>query len=94
LSVPDKELVYATQGATQGAILATPIRKAAWHTRPSWFVIASNDHMIAPDQQRSTAERMKSKTLTLPTSHLPMISQPEKVAEFIAAAIASLNTGG
>ena len=93
LSDSDKELVYATQGATQGAILATPIRKAAWHTRPSWFVIASNDHMIAPEQERSTAERMKSKTLTLSASHLPMISQPEKVAEFIVAAAASLNTG-
>jgi pimeloyl-ACP methyl ester carboxylesterase len=93
LSASDKELVYATQGATQGAILGTPIKKAAWHTRPSWFVIASNDHMIAPDQQRATAQRMKSKTLTLPTSHLPMISQPEKVAEFIVAAAASISRG-
>jgi hypothetical protein len=46
--------------------------------------------MISPDQERSTAERMKSKTITLPTSHVPMISQPAKVAEFIAEAAASL----
>jgi hypothetical protein len=37
LSASDNDLVYATQGATQGAILGTPIRKAAWHTRPSWL---------------------------------------------------------
>jgi pimeloyl-ACP methyl ester carboxylesterase len=92
LSAAEKELVYATQGATQGAILGTPIKRAAWHTRPSWFVVASNDRTISPDQERSTAERMKSTTITLPTSHVPMISQPEKVAEFIAGAAASLST--
>lgn len=92
LSEWDKALVYATQGATQGAILGTPIRKAAWRSRPSWFVIAANDRMISPDQERSTAERMNSRTLTLASSHLPMISQPEKVADFIAAAAASLST--
>jgi len=90
LSPPDNDLVYATRGATQGAILSTPIGKAAWHNRPSWFIIASNDRMIAPDQERTTADRMKSKTITLPTSHLPMISQPQKVADFIAEAAASI----
>jgi hypothetical protein len=34
---------------------------------------------------------MKARTLSLPTSHVPMISQPEKVAEFIAKAAASLS---
>ena len=54
-------------------ILATPIGKAAWHSKPSWFVIASNDHAIAPEQEASTAERMGAKTLTLASSHLPML---------------------
>jgi pimeloyl-ACP methyl ester carboxylesterase len=91
LSASDKELVYATQGATQGAILGTVIKTAAWRTRPSWFVIASDDRTISPDQERSTAERMKAKTITLPTSHVPMLSQPEKVADFIAEAAASFS---
>jgi pimeloyl-ACP methyl ester carboxylesterase len=91
LSQADKELVFAVQGATQGAILATPIKKAAWKNKPSWFVIAENDHAIAPEQEKSTAQRMKSKTLTLPTSHLPMLSQPQKVADFIIEAAASLD---
>jgi pimeloyl-ACP methyl ester carboxylesterase len=82
--------VYSVQGATQGAILATPITKAAWHTKPSWFVIASNDRTIAPEQEINTAKRMGAKTLTLPTSHVPMLSQPEKVAEFVIEAAASI----
>lgn len=90
LTPAEKELVLAAQGATQGAILATPIGKAAWHAKPSWFVIASNDHAIAPEQEASTAQRMGSKMLTLASSHLPMLSQPDKVAAFIIEAAGSL----
>jgi pimeloyl-ACP methyl ester carboxylesterase len=82
--------VLATQGATQGAILATPIKAAAWHAKPSWFVIASNDRTISPEQEMSTAKRMGAKTLTLPTSHVPMLSQPQKVADFVIEAAGSL----
>jgi pimeloyl-ACP methyl ester carboxylesterase len=89
---PDlQSLVFATQGATHGSVLGTPIKTAAWHTKPSWFVIAANDRMISPDQEKDTAQRMGAKTLTLPTSHLAMLSQPEKVASFVIDAAASLD---
>jgi hypothetical protein len=45
--------------------------------------------MISPDQEKDTAKRMGAKTLTLPTSHLPMLSQPAKVADFVIEAAAS-----
>jgi pimeloyl-ACP methyl ester carboxylesterase len=90
---PDlQSLVFATQGATNGAVLGTQIKTAAWHAKPSWFVIAANDRMISPDQERDTAKRMGAKTLTLPTSHLAMLSQPEQVANFVIEAAASLDT--
>jgi pimeloyl-ACP methyl ester carboxylesterase len=90
LPAEETSIMFATQGATQGAILATTITTAAWRTKPSWFVIASNDRTISPEQEKATAERMGAKTLTLPTSHVPMLSRPEEVAEFIAEAAASL----
>jgi pimeloyl-ACP methyl ester carboxylesterase len=90
LSPAEKKLMLATQSATQGALLGTPIKAAAWHTKPSWFVIASNDRTIAPEQEISTAKRMGAKTLTLASSHVPMLSQPEKVANFMMEAAASL----
>ena len=62
-------------------------------TKPSWFVIAEQDRAIDPEQERSTAHRTGAKTMTLPTSHLPMLSQPDKVAEFVIAAAASLSDG-
>jgi pimeloyl-ACP methyl ester carboxylesterase len=90
LSAEEKNTMFATQGATQGAVLATPITKAAWRAKPSWVVISENDRMIAPEQQRSTAKRMKAKTLSLPTSHVAMLAKPKEVAEFIISAAASL----
>jgi pimeloyl-ACP methyl ester carboxylesterase len=88
LSLAEQTEMIATQGATQGAVLGAPITTAAWRTKPSWFVISSNDRMIDPAQERDTAKRMNSKTLTLPTSHVPMLSRPKEVAAFIADAAA------
>jgi hypothetical protein len=47
--------------------------------------------MISPDQEKDTAQRMGAKMLTLTASHLVMLSQPEKVANFIIEAAASLD---
>ena len=90
LTIEEQKLIIATQSATQGALLATPIKHAAWHTKPSWFVIASNDRAIAPEQEKSTAQRMKAKTLTLASSHLPMLSHPRQVADFVIEAATTL----
>jgi pimeloyl-ACP methyl ester carboxylesterase len=90
LSPEEKSLVLATQSATQGAVLGAPIKTAAWRSKPNWFVISEHDRMISPEQEKSTAQRMGAKTLTLPTSHLPMLSQPQKVADFVIEAAASL----
>ncbi|WP_263381198.1 alpha/beta hydrolase [Granulicella arctica] len=86
VALADRTLMIATQVPTQGAALGAPITTAAWRTKPSWFVVAANDRMIAPEQERVTAKRMNAKTLTLSTSHVPMISKPHEVADFITNA--------
>jgi hypothetical protein len=53
--------------------------------------IASNDRAIAPEQEISTAKRMGAKTLTLASSHLPMLSHPEQVADFVIEAQSTYN---
>lgn len=88
LPLAEKTELIATQTPTQGAALGAPITTAAWRTKPSWFVIASNDRMIAPEQETATAKRMNSKTLTLPSSHVAMLAMPREVAAFIAHAAA------
>jgi len=94
LSPAEKDLLLATQTPTQGAVLGATISTAAWHSKPSWFVIAANDRMISPEQERVTAKRMNSRTLTLPTSHVPMLSKPKEVAEFIGSAASGKSDTG
>ena len=89
LSLEERQTMVSTQAPTQGAILSTTIKAAAWRSKPSWFVIASDDRTISPEQERATAKRMGAKTLTLSTSHVAMLAEPGKVAEFITEAAAS-----
>jgi pimeloyl-ACP methyl ester carboxylesterase len=88
LSLEDQQIAVATQGPVQSAVLGTKTTMAAWHTKPSWFIVASNDRTVSPEQQKMTAKRMAAKTLTLRTSHVPMLTMPKEVANFILEAAA------
>jgi pimeloyl-ACP methyl ester carboxylesterase len=82
----ERTTMIATQAPTQGAALGAPITTAAWHTKPTWFIVAENDRMISPQQERDSAKKMNATVLTLPTSHVPMLSKPNAVADFMALA--------
>jgi pimeloyl-ACP methyl ester carboxylesterase len=58
----------------------------AWKTKPSWFLLAEEDRMIAPETQRYMAERMGAKIRTHRVDHSPMHSAPEVVIEVILEA--------
>ena len=81
-----------TQRATQGAILAMRITTTVWHTKLSWVVISGNDRAISPDQQRSTAKRMKLIRSPCVQAHLAMLAKPTEVARFTIDAAASLGS--
>jgi len=82
LTPGETDIVAAKQGQTNGNVFKTPLHNAAWKSKPSSYIV-SNYKTIHPDEERDTAKRLNAKTLTLPTSHVPMLSPPEKVAEFI-----------
>lgn len=82
----ERELILVTQGPQAFSALQEKVTHAAWKTRPSWYVVAGNDRMINPDLERSLAKKIGATTLELNTSHVPMLSQPERVAAFIAEA--------
>jgi pimeloyl-ACP methyl ester carboxylesterase len=58
----------------------------AWRTKPSWFLLAEEDRMIAPETQRYMAQRMGAKILTHNVDHSPMHTAPEVVAGVILEA--------
>jgi pimeloyl-ACP methyl ester carboxylesterase len=92
LTPQEKMTLLATQTPTLGAALGTPITEAAWHTKPTWFVVAADDQMISPQQEKDSAKKMKAQTLVVVSSHVPMLSHPKEVADFIAAAASGTAT--
>jgi hypothetical protein len=68
------------------AALAAPVTVAAWKTKPSWYVVATEDGAIAPELLRSTARRIGAETTEVPGSHVVFLTQPKAVADVIDAA--------
>jgi pimeloyl-ACP methyl ester carboxylesterase len=90
ISADEADIVFATQGPLAVRCFSDAISKAAWRSKPSWYIVAAHDETIPPDVERDSASRMSAETLVLQSSHVPMLSQPEVVVEFIASAAATL----
>ena len=58
----------------------------AWKTKPSWFLLAEEDRMIAPETQRYMAERMGAKIRAHKVDHTPMQTEPDIVVGAILEA--------
>ena len=58
----------------------------AWKTKPSWFLLAEEDRMIAPETQRYMAERMGAKIRAHQVDHTPMHTEPDVVVGVILEA--------
>jgi pimeloyl-ACP methyl ester carboxylesterase len=63
-----------------------PVTTAAWRHKKSWALIASHDHNINPDLERTMAKRAGCETIEVPGSHAVYQSKPREVAHLIARA--------
>jgi pimeloyl-ACP methyl ester carboxylesterase len=87
LAAAEKQLIAATQGQVSGPNeLGAKVTTAAWKQKPSFYIVADQDRMIAPELEKKFAEQMHAKTIHIASSHLPMLSHPVEVADFIASA--------
>lgn len=66
--------------------LAATITEPAWQSKPSWYLIATEDHMIPPPAQRTMSARAGSTVAEIAASHVVHVSQPEAVANLIMQA--------
>jgi pimeloyl-ACP methyl ester carboxylesterase len=68
-----------------GAISGT-ISEAAWRTKPSWYLVTTQDKMIPPDAQRGMSKRAGTTVVEVEGSHAVYVSQPQVVAHIIETA--------
>ena len=71
--------------------LGGAVSEPAWRTKPSWYLVATDDRMIPPPAQRAMSERAGSTVTETPGSHAIYVSNPAAVAAVIAQAAAALN---
>lgn len=63
--------------------LGGAVSEPAWKSKPSWYLVATDDRMIPPDAQRAMAKRAGATTVESKGSHAVYVSQPRAVADFI-----------
>ena len=61
----------------------------AWKTKPSWYMVASQDRSINPIQERMMAKRANATTVEVKASHVAYMSHPKEAAKLIEEAAAS-----
>jgi pimeloyl-ACP methyl ester carboxylesterase len=86
LSEEEQKLVFATQGAPLADLFSQPVRGAAWKTKPTFYIVGADDRTVQPDLERFVAKRMNAKITELQSSHVPMLSQPQRVYDVIVEA--------
>ena len=66
--------------------LSGAISQPAWKTKPSWYLVSTEDRMIPPDAQRAMSKRAGSTVVEVKGSHSVYVSQPQAVASLIETA--------
>jgi pimeloyl-ACP methyl ester carboxylesterase len=66
--------------------LSGTISQPAWKTKPSWYLVSTEDRMIPPDAQRAMSKRAGSTVVEVKGSHAVYVSQPGAVAALIEQA--------
>jgi pimeloyl-ACP methyl ester carboxylesterase len=90
LPVAQARLVAATQGPWFAGCSDDKVTEAAWHNKPSWWVLTEKDRMIPAPLQAAMAQQIGATVVKVDASHVAMLSKPADVAAAIIAAAHSV----
>ena len=69
---------------------AGTVTDPAWRTKPSWYMVATEDRAIPPAAQRIMSQRAGSTVVEVPASHAVYMTQPAPVADLIKQAVSAV----
>ncbi|WP_299507353.1 alpha/beta hydrolase [uncultured Roseobacter sp.] len=86
--LPAQEIaaISAAQGPINSAAFGTPVKQAAWKTKPNFAVVSTQDQMTLTEIQRDQIGRLDASAVEVDTSHVPMLTYPQVVADMIIEA--------
>lgn len=86
MSDADAAFLLDSQVPINMSIFGTRLTQAAWHTKPSWAIIATHDRAIDPRLLKLQAERIGAEITEVEASHVLYLTQVRSVADVIDAA--------
>jgi pimeloyl-ACP methyl ester carboxylesterase len=87
-------VLTATQQPISPACITVKVPRPLWKDRPSWFLLAEQDHMIVRETQHFMADRMQARVHSYAVDHMPLVTAPAIVLDVLREAIAAVRTGG
>ncbi len=87
-------VMYAVQQPIPLSAYGEKMGTPAWKTLPSWFLVAKEDQVIPPDAERAFAKRMQATTEEVKSSHVIMVSHPDRVTSLIEKAAQAVPVTG
>jgi pimeloyl-ACP methyl ester carboxylesterase len=85
-------VMYAVQQPLSVSVFEEAMEAPAWKTLPSWYLVAINDQVISPDEERYFAQRMSATTVEVESSHVAMVSHPDEVTALIETAATAVSS--
>jgi pimeloyl-ACP methyl ester carboxylesterase len=92
-SAEEQAVLFAVQRPLAVPCISTKVGRPLWRDRPSWFLLAEDDHMIVPATQRFMAERMKAEIRSQAVDHTPSVTAPHVVVDIILETTRAVATG-
>jgi pimeloyl-ACP methyl ester carboxylesterase len=86
----EQKLVWATHIAPDANLFNEKADGTAWRSKPSWYIVATQDRTVQPELERAAAKRMGARTYEVDSSHVPMLSRPAFVLDVIRTAASSI----
>jgi pimeloyl-ACP methyl ester carboxylesterase len=79
----EADIMAVVQKPFSTSIFAEKSGPPAWKQLPTWYQVSENDHMIPPDTERMFAKQMNATTMSIASSHVSLVSHPNKIAKLI-----------
>jgi len=86
VSAEKADFMYASQAPIAAKCFVTPLSSAAWKTKPSWAIVATEDKSISPVLERTMYKRAGATVTEIKGSHALYIAKAKEVADIIETA--------
>src|SRR5216684_4205860 len=83
---PDAQFMADSEQQLAQKAMGAPLSVAAWHNKPSFAILTTQDRVVSPELQRWMYKRSGAKVTEVSASHAVFVSQPAAVAQVIEAA--------